>query len=175
MKMDPQNKVEKISDDVRIITPRHVLREKAGYGGVDNTTVKRAQHYADQLPIEFEPYAKDFLERLQAAIHDARKNPTRDKTTIATLSRPAMDLKANGGMYKYPLVTSLADILLNFLEHLPDLNDDAIEVVDLHLKTITAIMANRLSGDGGAQGKALAGELYGACLRYMKKHKGLKD
>ena len=175
MKMDPLNKVEKISDDVRIITPRHVLREKAGYGGVDTTTVKRAQNYADQLPIEFEPYAKDFLDRLQAAIQAARTNPVRDKVTIATLSSPAMDLKASGGMYKYPLVTALADILLNFLEHLPQLNDDAIEVVDLHLKTIAAIMHSRLSGDGGAQGKILAGELYGACQRYMKKHRGLKD
>lgn len=175
MKMDPLNKVEKISDDVRIITPRHVLREKAGYGGVDTTTVNRAQNYADQLPIEFEPYAKDFLDRLQAAIHAARVNPVRDKGTITTLSSPAMDLKASGGMYKYPLVTALADILLNFLEHLPQLNDDAIEVVDLHLKTIAAIMNSRLSGDGGAQGKVLAGELYGACQRYMKKHRGLKD
>lgn len=175
MKMDPQNKVEKISDDVQIITPRHVLREKAGYGGVDTTAITRAQNYADQLPIEFEPFAKDFLERLQAAIHAARENTLRDKGTIATLSSPAMDLKASGGMYKYPLVTALADILLNFLEHLPYLNDDAIEVTELHLKTIAAIMNSRLSGDGGAQGKILAGELLGACQRYMKKHKGLKD
>lgn len=163
-------KIEQMPGGVRIITPRHTLREKLGYGGIDPAVLTRAQEFIEDTTVDFEPFAKTFLERLKDQIQTLRAKPVRNQADIHALTRPVMELKANGGMFKYPLITEIADILLNFLESLSVLNDDALDVVDIHYKTLTAIVSGKLTGDGGREGRKLAGELDGACQRYMKKH-----
>jgi hypothetical protein len=163
-------KIEQLPDGVRIITPRHTLREKIGYGGIDPAVLTRAQDFIEETTVDFEPFATAFLERLQKEIQAARSKPNRNQSDIHAITRPVMELKANGGMFRYPLITEIADILLNFLESLSVLNDDAIDVAEIHYKTLTAIIASKLTGDGGREGRKLINELDGACQRYMKKH-----
>lgn len=175
MKKDKGTNVEQVSDDVKIITPRHVLREKIGYGGIDPVLLDRAEEFIASNDVVFQPFAVDFLGRLTRAIEDARKSGLRDKDTIDLIARPVMELKANGGMFGYPLVSNVADILLNFMEGLEELNDDAVEIIDVHVKTLNVIVASDLSGKGGKEGKHLADELYDACRRYEKKHGKKED
>lgn len=162
-------KIEKIADDVRMITPRHVLREKIGYGGIDKRLLTRAQEVIEEAPVEFEPFAKQFLARLRQNIDSARTG-SRDKKAIDAMTRPVMELKANGGMFRYNLISDIADTLLDFLESLKDLNDDALDVVEVHHSTLGVIITSRLTGDGGREGAKLISELRGACTRYMKKY-----
>ena len=86
------------------------------------------------------------------------------------LSRPVMELKGNGGMFGYRLITEIADIVLNFLENISELNEDVFEILEVHQKTLKIIIANKLAGDGGRVGKELAQELFKACNRYYKKY-----
>ena len=165
-----KEETENISDDVKLITPPHVLREKMGHGGIAPAALEQAQTFIDNNDVDFVPYAGSFLDRLNNAIKAARNAHPRDKQVINTLVKPVMELKANGAMFKYGLITELADILLNFLEDLDNLNDDSFEIVDAHYKAISAIIHNRLTGNGGREGKALVNELYSACQRYTKKH-----
>jgi hypothetical protein len=81
-----------------------------------------------------------------------------------------MDLKASGGMFGYGLVTEVADVALDFLERLDHLNDDALEIIEIHHKTLGTIIASGLRGNGGKAGLSLSKELYGACQRYYKKY-----
>lgn len=165
-------KIEQMPDGVRIITPRHTLREKLGYGGIDPAVLVRAQELIEETTVDFEPYAKAFLDRLEKEIQIVRGKQTRNQADIHAITRPVMELKANGGMFRYTLITEIADILLNFLESLSVLNDDALDVVGIHTKTLTAIISGKLTGDGGREGRKLANELDGACQRYMKKYQG---
>ncbi|HEY8190182.1 MAG TPA: hypothetical protein VIF12_05815 [Micavibrio sp.] len=155
---------------VKMITPRHVLREKIGYGGIDPAVMERAEEHIAKNDVDFQPYAKGFLERIEQAVAVARPIKVRNRDAVDMIVNPVMELKANGGMFKYPLVTEIADIMLDFLEGLNSLNDDALDLVEVHQKTLHAIIGSKLSGDGGKAGKALANELYRACKRYHKKH-----
>lgn len=161
---------QKIANGVKMITPKHVLREKIGYGGIAKGLVERAEGVIASNDIDFQPYAKNFLGRIEQAIVLARPLKTRNRETVDMLIKPVMELKANGGMFKYPLVTEIADIILDFLEGLNSLNDDALDVVDIHQKALHAIIGNRLTGNGGRTGESLSNELYAACKRYHKKH-----
>lgn len=169
MKKDPST-AEEAPEGVKFITPRHVLREKVGYGGLDPAIIDRAEDFIASNDVVFTPYANDFLSRLSKALSAARESKDRSKDAINLLTRPVMELKANGSMFGYPLISDVADILLNFLEGLEDLNDDALEIIDVHHKTLNVIVASNLTGRGGKEGKKLADELYDACRRYEKKH-----
>ncbi len=161
---------QKISEGVKMITPRHVLREKIGRGGINPAFLERAEEQIASNDVDFQPYAKDFLERIEQSLAIIRPLKIRKRDTVDMIVRPVMDLKANGGMFKYPLVTEIADIILDFLEGLDSLNDDAIGIIDVHQKTLRAIINNKLTGSGGKAGRALTDELYGACNRYHKKY-----
>lgn len=162
------------NNDVTVTTPRHILREKIGFGGIEPAKLKKVQDMIEGNKVDFEPYAQDFLTRIERSATDARKQKSLDRRAIAKIINPVMEMKANGGMFRYKLLTEIADILLNFLEELPELNDDAFNLIDVHSKTMRVIVSSKLAGDGGKAGKALADELYGATLRYRKKHGAAK-
>lgn len=166
----------KTEGGVKIITPRNILREKIGYGGIDPVVLDRAEEIIRNSEKEFDyaEYAHDFLARMEKVMAEARKSSRNDKNVIKALTNPVMDLKASGGMFGYALVSEIADVILDFLEGLEALNDDALEIFDIHHKTLNAIITNGLKGDGGAGGLALSKELYRACQRYQKKHLGAK-
>jgi len=159
-------------DGVKIITPRNVLREKIGYGGIDPVVLERAEEVIrnSEKELDYADYAREFLQRMEKVMLAARQPGRNDRQIIKSLTSPVMDLKASGGMFGFSLVSEIADVILDFLEGLETLNDDALEIFDIHHKTLNAIITNALKGNGGASGLALSKELYGACQRYHKKY-----
>jgi len=165
--------IEKIFKDkngVTIITPRNFLREKIGFGGLDPLIMERAEEYIKTNGIDYQPFARELMGTLDTAIESAQAKKIRDRAIINSIAAPIMRLKGSGGMFQYPLISEIADIVLNFLEGLDSLNDDAFDILAVHQKILSAIIAGNLTGDGGKTGRALANELYSACARYNKKH-----
>ena len=74
-------------------------------------------------------------------------------------------------MFKYDLVSIMANIMVTFLEKITHLDKDAVEIVKAHHQTLTLIVQKKMNGTGGEAGKALAKELQSACLRYFSKRK----
>ena len=154
----------------RFIKPPNRLRQKVGYGGINPMLLTRGNEYIATNKFDFEPYAKDFLITLEDSILEINAGKLSGKDAIDVLSRPVMELKGNGGMFGYNLISEIADIVLNFLENIDELNDDAYEILDVHQKTLKIIVSNQLRGDGGNVGNELARELFDACNRFYKKY-----
>ena len=85
---------------------------------------------------------------------------------------PAMQLKANGGMFHYPLVTRIANRLVQFLEVIAVPDAAAIEIVVAFHTTLRAVIMGKVSGDGGKHGNELALALEAACTRYFEHYPG---
>ncbi len=151
-------------------TPQNNLRLKAGYGGIDPQVMERAEEYIKTNDLDFTDLAKSILDRLEKAVEAVKRDDHRSKEGINRLVGPVMEMKANGAMFKYGLLTDVADIALDFLENADYLNDDAFNIVDVHCRTFSIIVNNKLKGFGGAQGGVLIKELQEACARYHKKH-----
>jgi hypothetical protein len=164
-----------MANGVKIITPPNTLREKVGYGGIDSSVISLAEQLIVKSDVDFQPYAKNFLDQIEQTINTILPIKTRPRDMIDSLVKPIMNLKANGGMFKYPLATEIADIALDFLEGLDTLNDDALGIIIAHQKTLRVIINSKLTGNGGEAGQALANELYEACKRYHKKHSPVKE
>jgi hypothetical protein len=156
---------------VRFIKPANILKQKVGTGGIDEALLEKSQKFIETAELDFLPYANQFLEDLVSRIKKAKTGKDTFQEKRDSLIRPVMQLKANGGMFQFQLVSDVADIALQFLEEVQEMNEDVFEVLSAHVGTIQVILTNNLRGDGGSEGYALVKELDKACKRYFAKYK----
>lgn len=150
--------------------PPNMLRKKVGWGGLSADIITRAQKVLEQAAASLEPVADNLLGKYIESLRDVldRDPATLDKEDIV---HPVVQLKSQGSMFNYPLITMASDSLVNFLESIPDeLDDDAMEVVQAHFITLHAIISQHMHGEAGKQGRVLVVELKKACERYYKKY-----
>jgi hypothetical protein len=154
------------------IKPLNLLKSKAGYGGLDDEILNKAQALLENNSVDFPSMAEMYLSGMMRGIERAR-NPApgeSEEVLIAGMLYPAMQLKANGGMFRYPLVTRIADKLIQFLEVIAAPDKDAIEIVLAFHMTLRAVLTGRVTGSGGKHGDELMQALEAACLRYFQHY-----
>ncbi|MCB1558656.1 MAG: hypothetical protein KDJ50_07030 [Alphaproteobacteria bacterium] len=154
-------------------TPPNSLKYKVGQGGLSDDILSKAQALLENNTTDFRPLGEMYLDSMMRGINAAKACPdstTQDETIIAAILFPAMQLKANGGMFHYNLVTSISDRLIQFLEVIDEIDPDAIEIVMAFHTTIRAILLGQIRGDGGQRGSDLMNALVDACYRYFEKY-----
>ncbi len=93
-----------------------------------------------------------------------------NENDIAQILFPCVQLKANGAMFQYPLVTRIAERFVQFMEVVERLDKETLDIANAFHKTIEIVVTAKIIGDGGEQGDALVEELNNACKRYLDKH-----
>jgi hypothetical protein len=155
------------------IRPPNTLKQKVGSGGLSEEILNRAQALLENNTVDFRPLGEMYLDSLMRAIHQAltadseRDNP---EQIISAMLYPAMQLKANGGMFHYPLVTRVAESLISFLEAIDAPDRDAAEIVLAYHTSIRAVIMGKVTGNGGRYGDELREALTDACARYFTHH-----
>lgn len=157
------------------ITPPNYIKEKVGSGGLSEDILQKAQELLESNTVDFQPLGEIYLENMMAGIEKTKHaGPADDKEyLISTMLYPAMQLKANGGMFHYDLITIIADKLIQFLEVIEEADIEAVEIVLAFHSTLKAILHGRIQGDGGERGNVLVKALDDACIRYFDKNPDL--
>ncbi|MDD3021877.1 MAG: hypothetical protein PHX61_12995 [Alphaproteobacteria bacterium] len=155
---------------VRIYKASKSLQLKAGVGDLTPDKIMKADRVIEDNDIDFSEISNDFLMGLLEGIRKAKAGAGTSDELTSGLIRPVMSLKAHGKMFKFDLVTALADIVLGFLEHIKELDADVIDIVEAHHKTLSLIISKGIKGDGGGSGPLLKAELNDACRRYYTKN-----
>ncbi len=153
------------------ITPPNTLKQKVGDGGIPAYLIKQSQEFMESNAIDFAPYATKYLQDLK----DIRKQFD-DKKLYEEIAMPQivniiMQLKSNGSMFHYQLISMVSDVLLRFLEKAKRLDKDFFEILGVYMAVLEIILNKKLQGNGGREGHTLTQELHNACLRYYTKHK----
>ncbi len=163
--MTPKRKAE-------FFTPPNHLKMKVGNGGLSEDVLNKAQALLENNTIDFRPLGELYLESITRGMEQARNSTAEAnvETVITTILFPVMQLKANGGMFHYELVTRIADRLIQFLEVVEELDTDALEIVQAFHTTIRAILLGQIRGNGGQRGDELMNALVDACYRYFEKY-----
>ncbi len=158
-------------------TPPNVLKTRVGNGGLNEEILNKAQALLEQNSVDFRPLGEMYLQAMQRGIEQAKQNPGDEdqESIIIAMLYPAMQLKANGGMFHYPLITSIADKLIQFLEVVHKLDAEVIEIVIAFQTTFRAILLGQIKGDGGLRGAELMQALVDACYRYFEKRPDNRD
>ncbi len=154
------------------IKPPNMIKAKVGSGGLSDAILDRAQKLLEENTVDFEPLAKIYLSSMQKGI-DRAKHPEKEDDSeylIAGVLYPCAQLKANGGMFHYPLITRIADRFVQFLEVIEKIDQETIEIAEAFHTTINAVINAKIKGDGGKEGEELVEALNEACMRYFDKN-----
>lgn len=163
------------------ITPPNTLKAKVGSGGLAEDILNKAETLLAENNVDFMPLADMYLNALMKAIDRAKDSSLSSLTDeqqeelIVSMLYPAMQLKANGGMFRYPLVTIIADQMIQFLEVIDKIYIDTLEIVMAFHATVRAVVLAKIMGDGGRHGQELLRALQQACERYFERHPNMKD
>lgn len=159
------------NDEAKRIKANLDLQKRVGTGSIDEKKVERAQEVIKNNKVDFVPIAKPHLDELSKAIKMSLglKNPGNQKEILESYMTPIMNIKANAATFNYSLISGLSGTVLTFLEDVGKYDKKVVQIVDLLYKTILLILARKMSGDGGAEGKALQVAFYDVCQKTMKK------
>lgn len=152
---------------VQTIKPSPALQAKVGMGNLDEKAALLAQKVLDDNKVNFVPYANNFLKQLDQAITAARNEAHPGRRAIENVVSPVMQIKANSRIFKYDRLGDLAAVMMNFLEHLNELDADSLAIVKAHHTTLSHLVNNEIKGNGGEIGENFQTELENACNRYM--------
>lgn len=166
----PAQKNEK-NEAQLIVLPNH-LKEKVGSGGFDEAVVTKAQDKIKNNTVDFRPIAAELITQMDKAIADARSGVTKGMAAVRGIMAPAMQLKAQGSLFHYPLVSEISDILVNFLETAASTDADALDIVTAHKTSLNVALSGRIrEKDRIKVGNELCKALYDSCDRYYKMRK----
>lgn len=162
---------------VEFFNPENVLKRKVGSGGLDETVLQKAQELLESSDFDFTVQGQRYLMSLREGIRmaETQRHRFEMESLLATITHPAMQLKANGAMFGYPLVTHIADLMIRFIEVLDELDQDALDIFNGFRTAFNAVIIGHIKGDGGQQGQDLYTALQDACQRYFDKKKNSKE
>ena len=165
----PQDDVFKNRAKLRkatIVTPPNEIKKKMGSGGIDEADLQAARDYLDHNTVDFKPLGAGLVDTLRQVARQILDGKIKGEPAIEALLFPAAQLKAQGALFHYPLVSNIAEILVDFLETVLDADKDVLDVVDVHAVAISYVLKIKQADDSHSLDKALEASLIKACKRY---------
>jgi hypothetical protein len=166
--MTKKSKEQEDADRAKMVVPPNELKEKVGDGGFDEKMITRAQHKIEKNAFDFLPIAAPLMGLMDQAIADIRSGALQGEMALRTILHPVMQLRAQGGMFHYPLVTDICDILANFLETVKAPDKDVLEIVLAHKTALNVVLTQKLKDGQDKTGRALCTALTDSCERYSR-------
>ena len=151
-----------------LIIPPNILKKKIGSGGIDDALIAKAQKSLENNVVDFKPIAMGLIDELALASRNAENNATRGEAAVKALLYPAMQLKAQGVLFHFPLVSDISDNLISFLETVDDIDGDVLDIVNVHKMAVSVVITTDMRGPGNEQGRVLKDSLTDVCARYYK-------
>ena len=160
-----------MSSKVKMVKPENTLKKKVGSGGFNETDLIKAQQGIDKNDIDFRPLAQDLLTELDAVLKAIEENKIPVEKQFDGIMYPMMQLKSQGGLFKYPLVSHISHKALDFLENIAGPDSDVMLIVVAYRNSVQAMIKLQLKEIDSPVGSKLVNELDLAFARY-KKAKG---
>lgn len=157
------------ASQVKLVVPENALKKKVGNGGFDQATLQRAQHSLDNNTVDFRPVALQLSKELDDVIKKVRSTSFTDPEHMGALMYPVMQLRAQGGLFHYPVITKVSHIIIDFLENISGLDGTVIDITDAYRKSIQAFARFQIKDETSKEGKEFCDALNGACNRYYKR------
>lgn len=155
------------------IMPPNTLREKVGRGGLHPDTIKQAEELTQDSETDFSVIVEQDLKDLMNILDgfSAKDGKQKKEERIRALFPPIIHLRSHGTMFSYPIVTTLANDLIRFLEVIENLDNQALKIVLAFHGTIRMVAQLGIKEAIDPKGEKLLSELTKACHRYFEKRK----
>lgn len=161
---------------VRLYRFRNALKEKVGYVGgapgevvrIDPAALEKANAALDQMKEDYPDWVQKHIEELRLSHARCVDTPNDRTKHYSRMREIAHDMKGQGGTFGYPLITTFATSLYEFVGTRAGTTDNHIEVIKSHIDSMAAVIKDRVKGGGGEIGQALTKGLHEAIERFSK-------
>lgn len=116
----------------RVIKARKLLQQKIGTGQIDPFKIKKMQEYLDNLRIDYDPIAEQYLKKIEDIVAALPESEYDRDYHLQEIVKPVMELKATGGMFNEHVISNISGTVLGFLEHIQKLDAGSLEIVQAH-------------------------------------------
>lgn len=126
---------------------------------IDPGAVDRAEQALARLSANYLIWAEADAANLRAAIVELREHPVDATDVLWRMFRIAHDVKGQASTFGYPLITEIGRRLCALIKSIGSPTIAEIETLSRHVEAFAEVIARRLSGDGGADGRKILARL----------------
>lgn len=152
----------------KLVKPENTLKKKVGHGGFKDTDLVKAQSMIEDNKIDFKPIAQDLLKELEQVLANVESGEVSLGEALGGVMYPLMQLRAQGSLFHYPTITTISDIVVDFLDSVGALDKDALEIVAAYRQAAQAMLKLGIKDTSNKVGQQLCAEIKAACARYRK-------
>ncbi|MGB0695596.1 MAG: Hpt domain-containing protein [Rhodospirillaceae bacterium] len=136
-------------------------------GGVDEAVLARAEQAVAALADQYGTWVSKDQDQLEIHLKALIRNPQRHDKILPLLFKCAHDMKGQGSLFGYDLITRIGNSLCRFIEMIPaEPGPDELQVITLHVQSMRVVVTEQLTDDGGTQGQELIEGLH----RVLERH-----
>lgn len=158
---------ENTPTDVRIIKASFALKIKVGSGGFDPRNVQKAEKSLAMSTHLFPSVASQDIELIKQTLREFQQSNT-SSNSVRTILGAAAELRSHSTMFQFPLVSKVAESLLEFCEKVNEMSPLVEEIVLLHLRTLQIAMDEGPRAINGNDRVELLSGLEKACEKALK-------
>lgn len=172
-----RSNIRTLRDDVRAIyfRPANRLRDKLGPNALrgqidfDPLVIQAAESRIQEMVGDYAVWVKNYLDtmtRSYKALVDGADDP---KQHIVNINQIAHELRGQGGIFDYPLITSFGKSLYDAtLDTRGKVTDNRVKLIEAHIDALRVVFNKRVRGDGGKIGAELLKDIERAVRKYSE-------
>ena len=170
-----RSNIRTLREDVRAVyfRPANRLRDKLGPNAMrgqidfDPLVIQAAEARIQELVGDYAVWVKNYLETMG---HSYRMLCSRDddpKTHVLTINQIAHELRGQGAIFDYPLLTSFGQSLYQAtLDTRGKISDNRLRLIEAHIDALRVVFNKRVRGNGGKIGAELLQDIERAMKKY---------
>lgn len=134
----------------------------------DPDLLKAAEDKIQDMASDYADWVTQSIEELVQAHHRALEDLEDAGPHMVTIADIAHELRGQGGIFGYPLMTQFGKSLFEITNGNPTVTAPLLDLINAHIDLIKVVVKQKVKGDGGDVGKQLMTSLAQA----KKKHAG---
>lgn len=153
-----------------IVTPPNLIKHKVqGRGGPSQEMLAKAESAISEMSDDYPNWAIEDVNQLGKLVEQTELGVGNGKQIMGEAFKLAHDMRGQGGSFGYPLMTRIAGSFCRFVENLEEIDQGAVDICAAHVKSMRAVLQNKVKGNGGPIGAQIGDGLEAAVKKYMDK------
>lgn len=170
-----RSNIRTLREDVRAMyfRPANRLRDKLGPNALrgqidfDPLVVQAAEARIQDLVGDYAVWVKNYLDTMGRSYKALCRRDEDPKPHVLAINQIAHELRGQGGIFDYPLLTSFGRSLYNAtLDTRGEITDNRLKLIEAHIDALRVVFNKRVRGTGGKVGAELLADIERAVKMY---------
>lgn len=169
--------IRTLRKDVRAVyfRPANRLRDKLGPNALrgqidfDPLVIQAAEERIQEMVGDYTVWVTSYLDTIAGAYESLRKRQNDPHPHMVTINQIAHELRGQGGLFDYPLITSFGKSLYDAtLDSGGAVSANRLKLIEAHIDALRVVFNKQVRGNGGKVGAELLSDIERAVKKYSE-------